>query len=661
MVRDDAQLVQKTLLGDDNAFSSLVRKYEKGVHALVWRKIGDFHFAEEITQDTFLHAYKRLATLKNPNQFAGWLYVIANRLCINWLQRKKADMQSLENTDTQEIEKFIYTRYISEEREKENAERRYEAVKKLLEKLPESQRTVVTLYYLGEMTTKEIGNFLGVSVNTIKSRLRRARQRLQDEEEVLIRKILGSFRLPVDLTEKIMRQVADTKPALPPTGKPLLPWIAFGSATLLIALLLSGSNQYLIRFQKPYSFQSSTEATIEIVDVPIVLDIESKPAVRNQVGRAVSTDTNGNTGSQTSEEISVSNAQQDFFQLPTTHWEPISEIPTKRKGFSTAVFNDKIYLIGGTLFENGRGPFGLSTVEVYDPKMNNWQRIADMPTPRAGARTAVVDGTIYVFGGYSGIDDRGENFKFLDVVEAYTPETDTWVRKQDMPFPRINFGTGVVAKKVYIIGGFADFNKEVPNSHEWTDRVEVYDPQTDTWSERAKMLTRRDYFGVGVVSNRIYVIGGHGWPQTGNLGDSFLTVVEEYNPKIDRWEKKNDILDLRLYSSTVVAGDEIYLIGGFVWQDGLRKDPATVDVYNPGTDEWSDVPPMPTGKTPLGVAIVKDKIYIFGGEAEDGELLSTVEVFDTGFHAAEASGKLSTRWDQLKTQRQKIMAAGQTH
>ena len=66
MVRDDAQLVQKTLLGDDDAFGSLVRKYEKGVHALAWRKIGDFHFAEEITQDTFLHAYKRLATLKNP-------------------------------------------------------------------------------------------------------------------------------------------------------------------------------------------------------------------------------------------------------------------------------------------------------------------------------------------------------------------------------------------------------------------------------------------------------------------------------------------------------------------------------------------------------------------------------------------------------------------
>ncbi|MDE0427067.1 MAG: sigma-70 family RNA polymerase sigma factor [Candidatus Poribacteria bacterium] len=652
MVREDAQLVRKTLLGDDNAFGTLVRKYEKGVHALVWRKIGDFHFAEELTQDTFLHAYKKLATLKNPNQFAGWLYVIANRLCINWVQRKKTDMQSLEHTDTQEIEKFIYTRYVSEQRETENAERRYEIVKQLLEKLPESQRTVVTLYYLGEMTTKEIGNFLGVSVNTVKSRLRRARIRLQQEEQLLISEILGSFQLPASLIENIMRQVADIKPVPPSTGKPFLPWIAFGTATALIALLLSGSNQHLIRFQKPYSFNTAAEATIEIIDTTLVLDIESKPAVRNQIGQAGATGKNGDTDSQISEKDSVYNAPLGFSHFSTSHWELITEIPTKRTNFSTVVVDDKIYLIGGTLFENGRGPFGLSTVEVYDPKTNIWQRGTDMPTPRAGARTAVVNGTIYVFGGYSGIDNRGENFKFLDIVEAYDPQTDTWVRKQDMPFPCSNFGIGVVAGKVYTIGGLADSNKEESNSLKWTDRVEVYDPQTDTWAERAKMPTRRDYFGVGVVNNRIYVIGGRGWPQVGNPSGTFLTVVEEYNPETNQWRKKNDILDLRLYSSTVVVDDQIYLIGGFVWQDGLRRDPATVDVYTPETEEWSDIPPMPTGKTPFGVAIVKGKIYVFGGEGENGEFLPTVEVFNTDFHAVDAIGKLPVCWGELKAQHQ---------
>ena len=91
---NDAQLVREVLSGNDEAFNILVQKYQKGIHALVWRKIGDFHYAEDIAQETFIKAYEKLSTLKEPSQFAGWLYVIANRLCINWLQRHKPTTQS---------------------------------------------------------------------------------------------------------------------------------------------------------------------------------------------------------------------------------------------------------------------------------------------------------------------------------------------------------------------------------------------------------------------------------------------------------------------------------------------------------------------------------------------------------------------------------------
>ena len=59
---NDVQLISRILEGDDRAFNTLVEKYQKGIHALVWRKIGDFHYAEELTQDTFLNAYKNLST-----------------------------------------------------------------------------------------------------------------------------------------------------------------------------------------------------------------------------------------------------------------------------------------------------------------------------------------------------------------------------------------------------------------------------------------------------------------------------------------------------------------------------------------------------------------------------------------------------------------------
>ena len=62
MERGDAELIYSILAGDEAAFSTLVKKYQKSVHALAWRKIGDFHIAEEITQDTFLQAHKKLAS-----------------------------------------------------------------------------------------------------------------------------------------------------------------------------------------------------------------------------------------------------------------------------------------------------------------------------------------------------------------------------------------------------------------------------------------------------------------------------------------------------------------------------------------------------------------------------------------------------------------------
>ena len=193
---NDVQLIHRTLSGDDEAFSILVKKYRKRVHTFAWRQVGDFHFAEEVTQDIFLQVHKKLSTLRNPKQFSGWLYVIAYRLCNNWHRSNKtAAMQLLEHTNHAEVDEFSYRSYELEARETEAVERRREVVKVLLRKLPESERTVVMLYYLSEMTTKEIGNFLGVSVNTIKSRLQRARKRLWGKKELLSNEIFKQTQL----------------------------------------------------------------------------------------------------------------------------------------------------------------------------------------------------------------------------------------------------------------------------------------------------------------------------------------------------------------------------------------------------------------------------------------------------------------------------------
>ena len=184
MVKDDVQLIYDILSGDEGAFSELVNKYRKSVHSFAWRKIGDYHIAEEITQDTFLQVYKKLPTLQDPIRFSGWLFTIAHRQCLARLRKKRIVMQSLDSTSEEILEKSAYASYVAEQREIASAERRSEIVYNLLEMLPGTERTTMILHYLGEMSCKAISEALGVPLNTVKSRLSRARNRLVQEEPI---------------------------------------------------------------------------------------------------------------------------------------------------------------------------------------------------------------------------------------------------------------------------------------------------------------------------------------------------------------------------------------------------------------------------------------------------------------------------------------------
>ncbi len=289
METTDYDLINRTLSGDQNAFTELVQRYQERVHALAWRKIGDFHIAEEITQDTFLRAYKNLGTLKNPNLFGGWLYVIANRLCKTWFEKRGVEMRSLEDLSEEELERQRYSEYIDQQLEERALERRIDLVDQLLQKLPESERVVITLHYLAGSSIKEISDFLGVSLNTVKSRLYRARQRLQKEEH-MIRETLGSYQPSTNLPESIIQTINETGTQIDPTtpfsSKPFIPWVIATSTFVLVVLMFGFGAQHSARFQQPYSLDTTSELTVDIVDASVMANLPSDPDVKNQIGHA---------------------------------------------------------------------------------------------------------------------------------------------------------------------------------------------------------------------------------------------------------------------------------------------------------------------------------------------------------------------------------------
>lgn len=368
MKNDDVQLIHRILDGDDTAFTELVRKYQKSVHALAWRKIGDFHIAEEITQDTFLKAYQNLGTLKKPQRFASWLYVIASRRCVAWSRKKRVRTQPLEDTSSLQVEKATYSQYVIEENERTAIEAQREVVKKLLAKLPESERTIITLHYFSEMSSAEIGAFLGVSANTIRSRLRRAQQRLQ-KEETMIREALDYFQLSPNLTENIMQEINRLKPVAPSGSKPLLPWVIGAASTALIVLMLGIGSQHLAFFQKPYSFDAQAEMTVELVDTPIVLNLDTETDDRNQLGNSNAFGKNDNNG-QKPDEILLAAAQTDGEDISAPKQQWIQSTSTEGS------------MVEGLLATSERVLYTFSGGHIYRLQDDSaeWQHVSDIST-----------------------------------------------------------------------------------------------------------------------------------------------------------------------------------------------------------------------------------------------------------------------------------------
>ena len=357
MKYDDKELIQRTLEGDTQAFAALVEKYQEQIHALAWRKIGDFHIAQEITQDAFITAYQKLHTLTHHNRFAGWLYVITNNLCNMWHRKRKPQLESLEEletTDPVELEEAYYSEYISRQREEAAARKRRITVQKLLDTLGESERTVMTLHYLSGLSCEEISKFLGVSPNTVKSRLHRARERLKKEEAVL-HENLSSFKLPTQLIENVMKEISRT--TAPPAGnKPLVPLAVSAASAILVLLLIGSGMQQLLRFQQPYSFNATSEPKVEIINAESNLPHLSKPALRNQAGYAgVSGKSNGTTQKPDAPFFAAAMADEAEILNVKTQW-----VQTKGpEGGAVA-----------TLFTTTRG-------DIYAATQNSLYRLAD--------------------------------------------------------------------------------------------------------------------------------------------------------------------------------------------------------------------------------------------------------------------------------------------
>ena len=230
MRTEDGDIIHKCLTGDTAAFGLLVDKYKASVYALAYAKLGNFHDAQDITQEVFLKAYQKLRTLKHWDKFLSWLYAITSNMCKDFLRAKakRPDSEYIADQDTARLERRSLASYHEDEV--------YQSLHETLAMLPEIHRQVLTLHYLGGMSCREIGQFLGVSPHAIAMRLNRARSKLKKEMLTLMDTHFAQQKLNPAFTFNIVEVIKRTR-IQPNPQTPLIP-VGFAALSLLALTLL---------------------------------------------------------------------------------------------------------------------------------------------------------------------------------------------------------------------------------------------------------------------------------------------------------------------------------------------------------------------------------------------------------------------------------------
>jgi len=232
----------------------------------------------------------------------------------------------------------------------------------------------------------------------------------------------------------------------------------------------------------------------------------SMPTARSDFGIAVYQNKiyviGGTIGSGIAVGESLLTGVTEVYDPATDTWETRTSMPTQRQGLEANVVSDRIYLIGGVRYVGGFLHQEFHENEVYDPATDSWTTKAPIPTAVWGYSSAVVDNQIYLIGGGN---KTSEGTFPVTLNQIYTPVTDTWDFGQSIPtglwHADAEATTGAFApKRIYILGG--SYYSVAYNL------TQTYDPEVDAWTTGTPMPTPRWSLGVAVIDDEIYTIGG---------------------------------------------------------------------------------------------------------------------------------------------------------
>jgi len=177
----DGELVISALSGREACFEELVRRYQRPIAAYVYRMVGSYDAALDLTQEVFIKVYNSLSRYRSEFKFSTWIYKIAHNAAIDHLRRHAVREQSLvTGPESERREISIESRRLTAEQESERKERRSE-IEAVVQLLPTAYRELIVLRHSQDLSYDEIAEDTGLPLGTVKNRLFRAREAMRDQ------------------------------------------------------------------------------------------------------------------------------------------------------------------------------------------------------------------------------------------------------------------------------------------------------------------------------------------------------------------------------------------------------------------------------------------------------------------------------------------------
>jgi N-acetylneuraminic acid mutarotase len=317
-------------------------------------------------------------------------------------------------------------------------------------------------------------------------------------------------------------------------------------------------------------------------------------------------------------------------QMPTSPWKKGAPFPEPDEELYGVAANGKLYVFGG--FEGGKAP-GLAY--EYDPSTDKWTKKTSMPRPAHHAALAAANGKIYVFGGFvppaTTAIPLGAAWEPIADAWEFNPATDSWKPLPPLPGKRGSAIAAEVGGKIYVIGGATtvEGSKDPFFTAFGPARVlgtnDVYDPATNKWETRQPMSVPRNHAFSGVVNGKIYVIGG----RTGHgfiLSATNTDVVEAYDPVSNMWSMpKERMPSARSGGASGTDGRLIYVAGGEVTTTELVGAFRALEAYDPATNSWMTLPPMPMPRHGVAGAVIGNRFHLVSGMIQSAGALTFLD------------------------------------